>query len=96
MSEMWGESKITVNDVHIRICDDFGQLLHPSPRKVEPDPVHRTAGAAGQDELPFQIGNTERPFCTVAWTGLSFSKVTEPHSEQEKRIKALEQRTSEQ
>jgi hypothetical protein len=66
MSEMWGENKIAIKDVRIRICDAFGQLSHPSPRRVEPDPAHRTAGAAGQHELPFQIGNTKRPFCTVA------------------------------
>jgi lipoate synthase len=54
---MWGENKMPINDVCIRTCDAFGQLSHPSPRKVEPDRVHRTAGAVGQDELRFQIGN---------------------------------------
>jgi hypothetical protein len=55
---MWDESKMPINKVRIRICDMFGQLSHPSPRNGEPDEVHRTAGAVGQDELRFQIGNT--------------------------------------
>jgi hypothetical protein len=57
---MWGDSETPINNIciHIRICNAFAQLSHPSPRTVEPDRMHRTAGAVYQDESHFQFGNT--------------------------------------
>jgi hypothetical protein len=57
VAEGQDERKMPINDVRIQICYMFSQLSHPSPRNGEPDEVHRTAGAVGQDELRFQIGN---------------------------------------